>query len=335
MVGSQRSVEQRTPIDTECINIDGDLEDMLRFDADATAADESLSNGAVGDANEDDKMDCDEKVIVDPTIQPFGDEASFDEALRNVYPYNIDVDVIRDSNLVPDMLQLHLSSNIKDTPFNVEGIQMLAAELEGTGFSEIAITEHIVPLLIKADLSSELATCLRKYTNISEKCLVAALVYFVEKRRSCTSEEEKATADTNLNATLSCSFEEETIREPLRVGLKFDDALELLEHLYEALKSEDCQLEERPQNGDSFDDDQLLMKWFTVIIDAHFHQFVISRDPELIKSLKKYRELIDGFVADIREMKTLEAMVMNVINGKTTRSEQYGSKWYSIEQIKL
>lgn len=330
MVGSQRSIEQRAPIDTECINIDGDLEDMLRFDAHVTANEKPVLQNGFSDHSHG-------KIAHDSTNssgnQILNTEA-FNAALRNIYQYNIEVDIIRDANLLPDMLQLSLSSNVNDAPFAVEGIQMLAAELERTGFSETVISEYIIPLLIKADLSDELVTCLRKYTNISEKYLVAAIAYFIEKRRTKTTDDAKLNADRNLNAALSCSFNDEHIREHLSVGLKFDYVQELLEYIYDALKAEDVQLEERPQNGDSFDDDQLLLKWFITIIDANFHKFVIYRHASLIQSLLKWKELIDGYVVDLQGLKVVEASLINLVDGKSTR-DKHGSKWYSIEEVKL
>lgn len=318
MVGTQQLAEPPAPIDTECINIDGDLEDMLRFEANANH-ELVVKNGIPKLSDTSNHW---------PVI-PYQNEATFDSALRNVHEYDMDVVVLKDDNLPPEMLQLHLSSNINDSQFTVDGIALLAAELERTGFSETVVTEHIVPLIIKADLTSELVTCLRKYTNISEKCLVAAITHLLEKRGSAGTN-----ASSNLNAALSCSFDDEHIREHLRVGLKFDHVLELLDYIYEALKAEDVQLEERPQNSEHFDDDQLLLRWFIALIDAHFHQFVISRNANLVETLLKWKELIDGYVIDVQGLKVVEALLHNLVNGKSIR-DKYGSKWYSVEEVKL
>lgn len=338
MVGSQRFIEQRTPIDTECINVDGELEDMLRFDSEPTKNHVSAFHNSVdkkpifqngtlmnGDAHE---------VTLNKPTKSTYTEDTFNAALRNIYQYDIDLNVIRDSTFPPGILQLNLSSNINDVPFTSDVIQLLTAELEKTGFSEVTITEYVIPVLIKADLADELVTCLRKYTNISEKWLIEAIKYFVQKRRTNADQDASTALDPHINTALSCSFNEDEIREHVRDCLQFDDVLFLLNHIYEALSSGDIQLEERPQYGDSFDDDKLLVKWFIVIIDAHFHQFVMSRDLTLVELLLKWKLLVDEYIIDLQGLRTVEALLTNLIDGKSIK-DKHGSKWYSIEEVKL
>lgn len=334
MLGSQRSLEQRCPIDTECINVDGELEDMLRFDLDASkSASKQTKDGTSnqnGTATHLDHI---------PLLAPKGGrralegQATFNADLRDLYQYDIVVDTIRDPSLLPDMMQLHLSSNLNDSPFTVDAIQMLTAELERSGVGEMEITEYVIPVLIKADLTDELIVCLRKYTNISEKVLVQAIKYLLEKARSDVRSEEEE-KQKYLNVALSCSFHEDLIMKHLRLCLSFDDVLYLLNYIYEALKAEELQLEERPQFGDNYDDDVLLTKWFSTIIDAHFHQFIMSQNPELTEQLRKWKELVDRYVLDLQGLKTVEALVVNLIDGKSLRDKQC-SKWYSIEEVKL
>lgn len=343
MVGSQRTLEQRVSIDTECINVEGDLEDMLQFDSEPhihvdhtisavkKETNTNLQNGSMTPDN------ATAEVTVNGPTKLLCNEETFDTALRSIYQHDIDVEVLRDNTLLSDMLQLHLSSNIRDIPFSTETVHMLSSELERNGFAETAITEYVIPLLIKANLSDELVICLRKYTNVSEKWLVEAIKYFIDLQMSDStnnSTSANAPIDANLNAALSCSFNEDHIREHIRVILNFDHVLYLLNYLYEALKAQDVQLEERPQNGDNFSDDQLLLKWFNTIIDAHLHQFIISRNIELKNSLLKWKELIDGFVIDLQSLKTIEALLINLVDGKSIR-DKHGSKWYSVEEIQL
>lgn len=337
MVGSQRR-EQRVPIDTECINVEGDLEDKLQFDSEpynyaehtieAVDKEHTLQNGTRAHDN------ASSEATPNRPNRFMYNEDTFDIELRSIYQHDIDVEILRDSTLPADMLQLNLTSNIRDLPFNTETVHMLSSELERNGFSEISITEYIIPLLIKADRSDELVICLRKYTNVSEKWLVEAIKYFVDKQSANNVTTANVAMDTNLNAALSCSFNEDHIREHIRATLNFDHVIYLLNYIYEALKAHEVQLEERPQHGDYFNDDQTLLKWFNTIIDAHLHQFIISRNIELKNSLLKWKELIDGFVIDLQGLKTVEALLINLVDGKSIR-DKHGSKWYSIEEIQL
>lgn len=332
MVGSQRATHLNSYVDTECLNADGALEDMIEFDTAANLAathplNHSHTNGV---------RTTIPSIENDPNkpYEMVEDVAHGFETLRN---YDLTVRIEEDADLVPGMMHLKLLPNLNVDPFNASSIQTLANELERIGASEYEITNCMIPLLVQAKLGNDLLTCLRTYSNVSEQALAIALKYFVDLARAKTH--ESLTDDDKLvngvNAVLANTFDQEMILEHLRAKLDTDDVLYLLNHIFAALGSDEVQLEERPQIDNSFGDDEQLIKWMCALIDSHFQQFLISRDTKIIKLLTKWKELIDGLVEDVQQTSIVSVAVQNLIDCKTIKNESTTSKWYSVEEFKL
>lgn len=332
MLGSQRNLNLTSIVDTECINADAELEEVLEFDKNA-----SLHSNIKADTNgyddynmvdlKDGHSDRKQRAFENP------DDLLMD--LRSVQQNDILVDIKLDDDLLADMADLKLSSNTNSTHFDSKTIHSMVAELERIGESEIAISNIIIPMCIESDLPDDLIVCIRNYSNISEKMLSKSIKYYIDKIRNEQNETATKRYTDRLNGVLSCSFEPELIVEQLRAFLNFEDVLYVLSHIYNALTSEERQLEERPQSGDSIDEDVILIKWFTVVVDSHFHQFILSRDSQLVQQLTKWKETVDSLLLDIQQSKTISAMLYNLVDSKLMARENVATKWYSIEEVKL
>lgn len=331
MLGSQRTINLSTFVDTECINTDAELEEVLEFD-----------KNAVSSEINDDSSDCMDYSITELTTTnldkkqyAFENPDDLLADLRSLQQNDIFVDINMDDDLLADMTELKLSSNTNGTHFNSKAIHSMVAELERIGESEIAISNIIISMCIESSLADDLVVCVRNYSNISEKMLAKSLKYFIEKIRHENDETQLKRYECDLNAILSCSFEAELIVEQLRAYLNFQDVLLILEHIYNALASDDRQLEDRPQNADAIDEDILLTKWFTILIDSHFHQFILSRDSELVEKLTKWKGTVDNLLIDIEQSKIISAMLYNLADSKLMAKVNVATKWYSVEEVKL
>ncbi|KAG4076725.1 hypothetical protein HA402_002012 [Bradysia odoriphaga] len=200
-----------------------------------------------------------------------------------------------------------------------ELIRILSDLLEDKGSSETEITEHVIPILIKAKLPNELVKCLRKYTNVSERMLAKCLKYFLGMPDS----NEKL---AYINQVFACSFDAELIKEHLRTDLNLDDAIYLLDIIHRDLVDDELSLEEAPQYSHNFDSDVALINWFVVILKAHYQQFLLSRDSTLNDFILKWKELIESFVRDISDLKPITAELVNVVSGKFKQNDNMSSK---------
>lgn len=335
MLGSQRNMNLTSFVDTECINTDAELEEVLEFDQMNTAQAKIVDTNGCNDFNMPDvKMDH-----LNKAQHAFENPDDLLMDLRSLQQNEIHVNINMDDDLLADMTDLKLSANINSGHFDSKTIHSMVAELERIGESEIAICNLIIPMCIESNLPDDLLVCIRNYSNISEKMLSMAIKYYIDKlRNECDDDGNDGLLKkyaSQLNAVLSCSFEPDLIVEQLRAYLNFEDIVYVLGHIYKALKSEERQLEERPQTTDANDEDIILIKWFTVVIDSHFHQFILSRDSKLIEQLNIWKETVDNLLLDIQQSKTISAMLYNLVDSKLMARENVATKWYSIEEVKL
>lgn len=327
MLGSQRSMNLTSFVDTECINTDAELEEVLEYEKiNASTTDAENTNGHL-----DYEMDEINDIHIDRRQRAFERPDDLLADFRSLQQNDILVDIKFDNDLLADMAELKLSSNTNSTQFINKTIHSIVAALERIGESEIAISNIIIPMCIDSNLSEDLVICIRNYSNISEKMLAISIKYFIDKIRNESTE----LLQSQLNTVLSCSFEPELMIKQLRAYLNFEDVLLVLNHIFNAIQSEEKKLEERPQNDDLQDEDILLVKWFTVVIDSHFHQFILSRDAQLVEQLTKWKEIVDNLLIDIQQSKTISAMLYNLVDSKLMARENVATKWYSVEEVKL
>lgn len=88
-------------------------------------------------------------------------------------------------------------------------------------------------------------------------------------------------------------------------------------------------------NIDEFDYDGQLFEWFTLLLDSHYQQILMTKDQKLCKKLIEWRNLVDKFMLTLNSMISLRPTLLNVVNNKTIGPRIKSNKWYSIEEIKL
>ncbi|XP_055844846.1 uncharacterized protein LOC129911163 [Episyrphus balteatus] len=130
----------------------------------------------------------------------FQDDAEFMKELNRLNNRNVHVELMQIESGC-DGLDINLMANYGDLGFVREEVQIIATQLEQCGASEHEITEKLLSVLIKADLVEDIAVCLRRYTNISERILVQTLKYVLQdfKVPSPTNEEEQSSGKTLTN----------------------------------------------------------------------------------------------------------------------------------------
>lgn len=316
IIGSKASIEWNGDVNNDIINEECELEENVYF-----------TNAVRG------KFD----VLMDPvstmsTFEEVCDEPSelfeqFKTDLSSMYNHDIDIDILQDDSLA-GFIRTKTMVHARDRPYSYEEITSLVGVLEKYGKSEWEITECVIPFLIKAELPNELTICLRQYTNISEQMLAQSLKFFISMPES----DEKLAF---INQVLACSFHKDLIKEHLRTNLNLDNAIYLLELIHRYLDADDIMLEESPQYGHDFDSDSALINWFTVILDAHYQQFLLARDSNLEDKVVKWKTLIESFISGIRDLKSLTAKLQSLVNEEMKPNDNTSSKWYSVEMVKL
>lgn len=324
LVGSKRSMELSKIVDKDSINEESELEERVSFNKGA----QILSN--VNGVPTGNTYASSTKWMIpeiQKTNQPIELFETFVDDMRSLYMHDIPIDIVRGDSLLSELVQTKTVNHVKDRLYSTEEIALLTRELEKCGASEYEITEHVIPLLIKAQLPDELVICLLKYTNVSDKMLATSLKFFITM-------EDSSKKSACINRILSCSFNEELIKEHLRINLNLDNVIFLLKHIHNALIDDQIILDETPQFADNFDGDTMLLSWFSVILDAHYQQFILSRDTNLLDMINEWKTLTDSLVENVSDLKAISATLYTLINGKAKHSN-HSSKWYSVEVVNL
>lgn len=327
MVGTQRtSGIPLKMVDQDFINEEQELEQMISFDEER----QSLANRDRSRFIDRSSVPIEDATTKGDATQrgggPIESIDRFDADLRWLCRHDMPVRITRAVGpQLDNIVQTMVCANAMATPFAAAGIELLVSELEQYGASEIEITDTVIPLVIKAKLSNELRTCLRRYLNISDRMLVRATKYFLGEKDW-----------SSVNIVLSCPFNEGCIGESLRTILTFNDAIELLSHIGDALKASEPQLENRPSHAVEMDDeDRQLLAWFTAVFDAHFQQMILSKDPALVQRITEWKQLIVNQLNVCRDLSSVSAKLYSLMDGKGATMKSQSSKWYSIELVKL
>ncbi|XP_050094379.1 uncharacterized protein LOC126577034 [Anopheles aquasalis] len=361
LVGSQRAFDLSHGIDDESINDEADLAEGYNF---------AGSLPAIAEQAYDTEEDSDDGEQQDETFyHQYVNQEDFEETLRLAYRNELPVTVVHDATLPADEVQVKLFNNPDLTlgPLVLsEKFEIIAEEMERVGLSEMEICDRMVPVLLQAKLSDDLAKCLKRYSVVSERMLVRALKYAMSLTDEPTEEPNDPELEVDetkplpeatevlpeqniiheaarihpsrydlLNVVLSCTYNRTIIIPIVRAELDFPSVVKLLQHLEYLLVDPMATLTETLHNGDSFDSDEKTIEWIMVLLDAHYQQFLLSKDDAVLEQLRRMLAIIDRHVESLRQLKTLAPELLRMVECKKGSAAASSNKLYSIETLQL
>lgn len=197
-------------------------------------------------------------------------------------------------------------------------LRTLVKAMESRGFSEMEITNEVIPELISHKAVSDLMRVLRKYSTISEGVLAGLIHFAVEHQNK-----------ELLARALTIEFEEEYMIGSLRRKLDIEDVLFVVQFLYECLSgSEPC------PEIDDMDLCDVVLKWLMCLVDAHYTSILLSRSQRMTKQLLSWKELIEKHIEGLQQLSNFSAVVERMALAKSV-SAPSRSKWYNIEVIRI
>nr|CAD7395019.1 unnamed protein product [Timema cristinae] len=110
-----------------------------------------------------------------------------------------------------------------------------------------------------------------------------------------------------LNATLNIPFSDVTLLPYLR-NVSFSHTLILLRYLV------DFQIDE--VDTEVVLDQEHILEWITLLLDAHYQQYLLSKDPQILSLVKKLRHFIDIQLSYMEELKSLAPLLQAIAAGK-------------------
>lgn len=364
IVGSQ-TASADTAVDNEMINEDAFYEQGLEFDdnQDAVEGMEFVPNNQFWKHQK--------KHLSGAKAVAGSDEVK--SKLNELYRGDMVVELVKSNELPSDVIMAKLLSNVDEPAFMLsDSVEYYCSELEKFGYSEIDITNKIVPVLIKANRTEDIGLLLKRYNNISERMLINIIKYILQ----CPNEEveEKMEIDdqvdegvsltkedlcakkkfSNKNAFLNtkqndkrdvltialCSaFDSPTILPHVRSQISLPEMVQLMDHLYKilttSLLNDPYDMRGNLVEGDDFDLDTKLFEWFRLLLDSHYQQILWSRDQELEEKLMQWLSLVDSHIGILSEMKSLRPVVSKIAQNKTVQLSKKCNQWYTVEKLKL
>ncbi|XP_058837032.1 nucleolar protein 11-like [Topomyia yanbarensis] len=361
MVGTQKSLDLPNYVDNESINEDCDYNEGYSFMGHLV--------------NTVDRIESTDEEQKTEKFKVFESLETFEESLRIVYRSNIQVDIVRDETLPEDVVQMRMMSNVDRSIGPLifsENFETFVNELEERGFCEMEISDKIIPIMLEANATLDIAKCLKRYSTISERALVATLKYALACKEpqpskveipdiqslllkcsdvklpdskqkeefsnqyilDCHDISDQARNDL-LNIVLSCSLNRSVMLPLLRSEIELNTVLDLLDHLLFLLIDPVAQLMESPTNSDSFDSDEKVIEWITLLIDSYYQQIVLSRDNIVKEKIVTLKNTVERHIDSLRELKSLAPKIQRLAEGKGRDNERQSNQWYSVETIQL
>lgn len=365
MIGSQRDSEVQSFVEREMLDEDPVFVNGLTFDEDQDDIEGMEMNLNVSDVIKSFKFKPSHGKFI----------ASVEEASENfndLRSKELYVDVLRDEEQSLDDTSIKCFSNVDEKyPIMSENFEIICQEYEKFGCSEIEITDKIIPVLIAAKRTSDIGLMLKRYNHISEEMLVKILQYLL----SCDEEEEmqieesktvngddvefdermicreKKFVSTNvllstkqsekrdvLCIALTCSFSSKTIFRYLQHGMDLVETVKLMNCLHKFIKCDifdEYDFRGNLVEGEDFDIDQKLFEWFTLLIDSHYQQILLSRNKRLLSMLESWLELVKSHSQILNEMMELRPIVLRLSKKKITKQKKSCSRWYKITRLPL
>ncbi|XP_011689283.1 PREDICTED: nucleolar protein 11 [Wasmannia auropunctata] len=212
------------------------------------------------------------------------------------------------------------------------------------GWSDAAIQETLIPLLMESGDVASICWCLDTFKDLPDKLLVDLLAFilkssdkvFVPLQNGTTENTLKASnqpylRDNFLDKVFSISYSSVSLLPHLKTGLTFDQVLKLLEYLMCKLNEETDSLDDHSQPND-----QQLYEWFCVLLDSHYQHYLLSQDTHVLELFNRLHSILEEHFQFLQTLVNLRPMIDRTNNGKPLRSSsRKHNKFYSIEEIKL
>lgn len=361
MVGSQCDTADHVMIEKEMI--DEDEAETIDFDTDQT----SVEGMEFKVENQFDGF----KRNQTPMLKAIGADEVNDH-LEELYREELVVDLVRLDDQAGDTVSVKLLSNVDESfPILSENFETFCTEMEKFGCSEIEITNRIIPVLIKTNRIEDIGLLLKRYNHVSERMLIVIIKYLL----SCPLEESKSTTiseanedetefDRNqlskakrfasnnvflsslrsdkrdvLSIVLCCSFDNATIIKFLREKITLDEVIQLMDHLYTILATSSLddpyELKGNLVDGNNFDYDSKHFEWFTLLLDSHYQQILLSHDSNLCDKLDLWLKLVDNHIVILSQMNNIRSILTKLSTKKPIHMSKKCNQWYSLEKLQI
>ena len=221
-----------------------------------------------------------------------------------------------------------------------ENIKTDLEDLLVQGFSERAISEILLNKYIENGDTSGIVTCVEHFNDIPEHCIVDLLNCFLSTR--LFPGEEIVEKDSNcLLPPARCDLVDTILQYPcndvvlvqnIKKNFSLDNILALISYI-SYLLSEFGHTLPKLSCAQS---DKRLIEWSSLLLDASYQKFLLSKDESVLHVLKKLQSLIVKHLTYIGHYnKTLPVLTQAYERKQLNLNVMKGSCKYCIEEVDL
>ncbi|XP_017798707.1 PREDICTED: nucleolar protein 11 [Habropoda laboriosa] len=211
------------------------------------------------------------------------------------------------------------------------------------GLSDAAIQEIVIPQLIESKDVDGIIWCLNNIKDLPEKLLIDLLIFSLRSPDETFLPLQNGTSDHSvttkhlysrndfLDKIFSLTYSNISLVSHLKSGLNFDEILRLLKYLIQKLDDQELfhDIVQQPA-------DKQLYEWSSLLLESHYQQYILSRDPQVSTLLNKLNYVLDDHLQVFKDMENLRPILKRTIHGKSSKLLQKNcNKFYTIEEIKL
>jgi len=220
-------------------------------------------------------------------------------------------------------------------------VQLLIMQKQGKSLS--VICSEVFSYLLKNRSIRSLCAALQQFDTIPESILVQCLDLFLTEvdavfRNEMTQQEicnanglhigpfHIARAEC-INKVILVKFDNTNLREELK-KLKFQLAAMLLRYLNHLMMHVSLSKEKkRPELSQ-------VMEWMCILVDAHYHSIISSRDPELFAVFKLISDHLNIMKVTLQDVSEIEALTNSIKKNPVVRQPTSNSP-YSITRMRI
>ncbi|XP_050302195.1 nucleolar protein 11 [Anthonomus grandis grandis] len=213
------------------------------------------------------------------------------------------------------------------------------------GLAEAVILDQILPEILEEGTVELVKDVLKFFTDIPEKHL-AKILHFV---LSCNKRKFKEDPEFSKNIPIELlpservklvdtilinNFNDNLLLPYLRSELNIDQATTLLQYFTHLLSEEGHNLPAL----NALKTEKCVIKWISVIIDANYQKFALTKDEKVEKALTNCWDAVSEHLEVIDSLQTVMPVLTRIdaeAKGKGFASGGLGSSAYVIEQISL
>lgn len=170
------------------------------------------------------------------------------------------------------------------------------------GLDDADIQQAVMDDLIESRDVKSIVWCLNNFMDLPENLLLNLILFGLRSEEEVFTPTQNGHSDTKnivssrnefLDKVFAVAISDMYLLEYIKSSLKFDEALTLLDYLIGRINDEG----ETIHDNKSVQNYKQLCEWACLLLDSHYQQYLLSRDPNVLDKFKQLSEVLESHVS--------------------------------------